>query len=160
MKALETEQLNLRGIGPNAVCYSSNRFEVDLMTVDGPLSLFVNTIPTAHFPQMIMVPVESTDAPELFTDPLEANQEFGAPDLIIGNACTNFLEIDRVRRLPSGFWLSSSKLGPIVDGGGTLANVAASITIHPALSATMVDESKDDTFYEKVDRFCRAEEYG
>jgi hypothetical protein len=61
---------------------------------------------------------------------------------------------------PSGFWIANSKLGPILDGQGTMANVAGCVDVaHPSLNLTLVDD-QENAFLQKIEGYFRTEEFG
>nr|CAD2208717.1 unnamed protein product [Meloidogyne enterolobii] len=69
---------------------------------------------------MITVQIGDQDKATLETKPLEVKHRIENPDVLIGAKYLNELEIAKIRQLPSGFWLSKSILGPLLDSEGEL----------------------------------------
>jgi len=122
LKPYSFEKLKVRGIGPPnfANSYSSNMVKIGLETSEGPMQLELLVVPGEHLPPMVTVQINDQEEAILETKPLEAKHRIENPDVLIGAKYLNELEIVKIRQLPSGFWLSKSILGPLLDSEGEL----------------------------------------
>uniref|UniRef100_A0A914N3N6 CCHC-type domain-containing protein n=1 Tax=Meloidogyne incognita TaxID=6306 RepID=A0A914N3N6_MELIC len=122
LKPHSFEKLELRGVGPRDLATSSysKMVKVGLETSKGPMNLELLVVPSEHLPPMVTVQIGDQDKTILETNPLEAKHKIENPDVLIGAKYLNELEIAKIRQLPSGFWLSKSILGPLLDSEGEL----------------------------------------
>nr|CAD2206991.1 unnamed protein product [Meloidogyne enterolobii] len=122
LKPHSFEKLELRGVGPRDLATSSysKMVKVGLETSKGPMNLELLVVPSEHLPPMVTVQIGDQDKSTLETRPLEVKHRIENPDVLIGAKYLNELEIAKIRKLPSGFWLSKSILGPMLDSEGEL----------------------------------------
>nr|CAD2206989.1 unnamed protein product [Meloidogyne enterolobii] len=122
LKPHSFEKLELRGVGPRDLATSSysKMVKVGLETSEGPMKLELLIVPSEHIPPMVTVQIDDQDESTLETKPLEVKHRIENPDVLIGAKYLNELEIAKIRQLPSGFWLSKSILGPMLDSEGEL----------------------------------------
>uniref|UniRef100_A0A914LBT8 CCHC-type domain-containing protein n=1 Tax=Meloidogyne incognita TaxID=6306 RepID=A0A914LBT8_MELIC len=126
LKPHSFEKLELRGVGPRDLATSSysKMVKVGLETSEGPMKLELLVVPSEHLPPMVTVKIDDQDKSTLETKPLEVKHRIENPDVLIGAKYLNELEIAKIRQLPSGFWLSKSILGPLLDSEGELMSSA------------------------------------
>nr|CAD2155540.1 unnamed protein product [Meloidogyne enterolobii] len=122
LKPYSFEKLELRGVGPRNLATSSysKMVKVGLETSKGQMKLELLVVPSEHLPPMVTVQIDDQDESTLETKPLEVKHRIENPDVLIGAKYLNELEISKIRQLPSGFWLSKSNLGPLLDSEGEL----------------------------------------
>uniref|UniRef100_A0A914LI66 Peptidase aspartic putative domain-containing protein n=1 Tax=Meloidogyne incognita TaxID=6306 RepID=A0A914LI66_MELIC len=122
LKPHSFEKLELRGVGPRDLTTQSysEMVKVGLETSEGPMQLELLVVPSEHLPPMVTVQIGDQDKAILETNPLEVKHRIENPDVLIGAKYLNELEITKIRQLPSGFWLSKSILGPLLDSEGEL----------------------------------------
>nr|CAD2203701.1 unnamed protein product [Meloidogyne enterolobii] len=151
LKPYSFEKLKVRGIGPIkfANSYSSNMVKIGLETSEGPMQLELLVVPGEHLPPMVTVQINDQEEAILETKPLEAKHRIETPDVLIGAKYLNELEIMKIRKLPSGFWLSESILGPMLDSEG-LINTTAIVSHLPELNSTITEE---ESLVDKVRQF-------
>jgi hypothetical protein len=136
-----TDKYQIRGVGPakkNTKSYSE-AVKIELKTSKGPLEMELLVVPTSHLPPLVTVKMSSEEKAEFESNPLRMKHRIEIPDVLIGANYLQELDIQKERRLPSGFWLSNSSLGPLFDGEGELANVAANVTKLPRLNSTLIE---------------------
>jgi hypothetical protein len=137
----------------NLIKYSTNSVKFCIKTSNGPFEMEAHVVPNDHLPKMIMVNIKKEDAEELDSNPLTNEYQIGSPDVLIGSKYHNELDIEKTRRLPSGFWLSSSILGPMLDSEGELAFVNGCTQKLPLVNSTITQEQ--EAIFEQLKQFCQ-----
>lgn len=98
-------------------------------------------------PELPHIKISDKDIQKIFTTKIKIPPKMEEPLMLIGGDYFNYLAIQPNDQLPSGFWISKSKLGLILSGEGKLSNKKGT-NVSYNISSTSYDnhESEMDVY--------------